>query len=342
MQAHDADDAAAFGDGNEGEASACGEAADGGPKGVFRAGDLEGARHDRLHVAVAFVTEGVDDALAADDAHELGAADDGEFVLQGVDAAVERVGERVGGREGGEVGEHNFAHAYGVDDGLEEDALVFDLRADHDEEPGEDEPGALRNDAAEHEGESEHLAEARGGAACGSGSVGAREVVADKAAAIEGIGGQKVKQAEEDEEPDEGAQKMGGRDKGKIEEADIAARAEDGSDGGECGEEIGQRAGGGENELTRAAVGDFLAFRVGVGKEAADGEKEDGAEAQAEPRGHEKACGFAHHHGGHKQKENCEAARPAVGTADGEEHEDEQREEDVDAHFDAQPTAKGD
>ena len=73
-----------------------------------------------------------------------GSAHDGEVFLQGVNAADKRVGQGVGWRERGEVGEHDFAHANGVDDRLEEDALVFDLRADHDEESGDDEPWAVR------------------------------------------------------------------------------------------------------------------------------------------------------------------------------------------------------
>ena len=146
---------AALGDGNEGEAPAGGEAADGGSEGVFRARHLEGAGHDGLDVAVAVVAQGVDDALAGDDADQLRAADDGEILLQGVDAADEGVGEGVGGRERGEVGEHDFAHVHGVDDGLEEDALIFDLRADHDEEAGDDEPGAVEVHAADHGGQGE-------------------------------------------------------------------------------------------------------------------------------------------------------------------------------------------
>ncbi len=59
------------------------------------------------------------------------------------------------GREGGEVGEHDFAHVHGVDDGLEEDALILDLRGDHDEEAGDDEPGSVEQHAGEHDGEGE-------------------------------------------------------------------------------------------------------------------------------------------------------------------------------------------
>ena len=127
-----------------------GETADGSTERVFRARYLEGAGHDGLHVAVAVVAQGVNDALAADDAHQLRTADDGEVLLQGVDAADQGVGQRVRGREGGEISEHDFAHVHGVNDGLEKDALVLDLRADHDEEAGDDEPGIVEHHATHH------------------------------------------------------------------------------------------------------------------------------------------------------------------------------------------------
>jgi hypothetical protein len=63
------------------------EAADGGSQSVFRARHLEGARHDRLHVAVAVVAQSIDNALARNDADQLRAANDGEVFLQRVNAA---------------------------------------------------------------------------------------------------------------------------------------------------------------------------------------------------------------------------------------------------------------
>ena len=81
-----------------------------------------------------------------------------------MDAAVEGVGEGVGGGEGGEVGEHDFAHLYGVDHGLIEDALIFDLSADEDEEAGSGEDGVVEIEADEDEGDSDDLAEAGEGA----------------------------------------------------------------------------------------------------------------------------------------------------------------------------------
>ena len=96
MDADHTYDAFAFGYGDEGEASAGGDAADDGAEGIFRFGDLEGAGHDALDVSVAVGAEGFDDALAVYDADQLRTADDGEILLQGMDAADEGVGERVG------------------------------------------------------------------------------------------------------------------------------------------------------------------------------------------------------------------------------------------------------
>ena len=144
--------------------------------------------HDRLHVAVAVVAQGVHDALAGDDADQLRAAHDGKILLQGVDAADQRVGQRVGGREGGEIGEHHFAHAHRVHHRLEEDALILNLRADHDEEAGDDEPGAVQQHAGHHGGQRQHLAQAGGGAAGGSDAVLAGEAAAEQAAGVERIG----------------------------------------------------------------------------------------------------------------------------------------------------------
>src|ERR1700739_2833976 len=64
LHADDADYLAALGDGNQGEALAIGDAANGGAEGVLGSRNLEGARHDGLNVAVAVVAECVDYALA--------------------------------------------------------------------------------------------------------------------------------------------------------------------------------------------------------------------------------------------------------------------------------------
>ena len=105
--------------------------------------------------------------------------------------------------------------------------------------------------------------------------------------------------------------------------------------------QVGHRAGEGDGELAAALVGVLLAFRVGVGKQAADGEQQNGAQAKIEPGGNQEPCGFAHDDGGHEDKKS-KAARPAVVGADAQKDKGEQREEDVDAQLDAHPTSQRD
>ena len=319
-----------------------GKAADGGAEGVLGAGDLEGAGHDRLNVAVAVVAQCVDDALAGDDADKLRAADDGEVLLQRMHAAGERVGQRVGGREGGKIGEHDFPHADGVDDGLEEDALVLNLRADHDEEAGDDEPVVLEGHAADHGEQGEALADVGGGAAGGGEAVLAGEAAADEAAAVERIGGHQVQQRQPDLHPDHAAQQVSRGDERLVEEADIAACAGEGGGQHQRRRQVGDRAGEGKNELGAAAVGILLAFGVGVGEEAAEGQQQHGAQAQAQPRGDDEAGDFAGQNGGNQHQEQAEAAAYPGGGAERQAHERQDGEEGVNAHLDAHPAAQRD
>ena len=103
---------------------------------------------------------------------------------------------------------------------------------------------------------------------------------------------------------------------------------------------VGQRAGQRNGKLSAALVGNLLALRIGVGKQSADGQQKHGAQAKPEPGSHQQARGLAHRHGGHKDEEQSQAALPAVSGADAEADQGEQREEDVDAHFHAHPTAQ--
>ncbi len=95
-------------------------------------------------------------------------------------------------------------------------------------------------------------------------------------------------------------------------------------------------------ELADALVGGFLAFGVGVGEEAADGEQEHGAQAQAEPRGDHEARGFADETAATQNEEKAKAAQDSVGGAEAEADQGESREEDVDAHLHAHPSAQRD
>ncbi len=96
-----------------------------------------------------------------------------------------------------------------------------------------------------------------------------------------------------------------------IKEPYIAAGAEDDSGSSESGGQIRQRAGEREDKLPAALVGDFLTLRIGVGKQAADGQKQYGAEAQAQPRCHEEARCFAHSDSRDQQRKRASAG-PSV------------------------------
>ena len=127
-----------------------------------------------------------------------------------------------------------------------------------------------------------------------------------------------------------------------IEEAHIAARAEDDSGSGERRAEIRERSREREDKLFASMIGNLLALRIGVGKQASDGQKQNSAKAKAQPRRGNEARGFAHGHSRCKEKKEGQSARPSVCAADGEQHEDEQREKDVDAHLHTKPSAQRD
>ena len=219
-----------------------------------------------------------------------GSAHYGKIFLQGVNAAGKGIGERVGGRESGEVREHHFAHVHRVDDGLEEDSLVLNLRADHDEEAGDDEPRAVQQHAGDHGDKSDQLAKSAGSAASGRNAVLAGEAAAQQATEIERIGRQQMEQSEAGLHPDHAAQQVGRSDPGLVEEMDVAARAQKRGRQRNGGGEICHGAGQRESKLPDAPIGVFLALGVGVGIEAADGKHENGAKPQTQPRSHEQGA----------------------------------------------------
>src|ERR1035441_8089289 len=228
LHADDAYYTATFGDGNEREAAAGGQAADGGAECVLGPGNLEGARHDRLHIAIAVAAQGVHNALPRNDADQLRAADYGEVLLQGMNAAGEGVGEGGRGRERGEVGEHHFAHVHCVYHGLEEDTLIFNLRADHDEKSSNEEPGAVEQHAGDHGGQGEQLSQAGGRTPGGRNAMLAGEAAAQKASKIKRVGGQQVEQPEAGLHPDHAAEQVCRSDPGLVKEPDVAACAHKG------------------------------------------------------------------------------------------------------------------
>ena len=127
-----------------------------------------------------------------------------------------------------------------------------------------------------------------------------------------------------------------------LEEPHIAAGAEDDASSSDRGADIRERTGKRQHKLPAAMIGGFLALRIGVGKQTADGQKQDGAEAKTQPRRHNETRGFAHGHSRHQKKKESQRARPSVCAADGEQHQHQQREEDVDAHLHTHPSAQRD
>ena len=96
--------------------------------------------------------------------------------------------------------------------------------------------------------------------------------------------------------------------------------------------------------LRAAEVGGLLTLGVGEGEEAADGEHEDGAEAEAKPGGDEEAGEFASGQGGDDDEPEGEAGTSAGADAlpKNKAGDSQQKEEGVDAYFDAHPPAKRD
>ena len=108
------------------------------------------------------------------------------------------------------------------------------------------------------------------------------------------------------------------------------------------GGQIGQRTGQRHGKLAAALIGVLLALGVGVGKQAADGQQQNGAQPQAQPCGHQQARGLAHDDRGHHHQKQAQSARPAVRGAEHQADDSQQGEEGVDAQLDAHPTAQRD
>ncbi len=93
----------------------------------------------------------------------------------------------------------------------------------------------------------------------------------------------------------------------------------------------------------RAALADaLLALGIGVGEETADGQQQNGAQAQAEPGGDHEAGGFADQDGGDQHQEEAQAAThaAAVGGAERQADQGQDGKEGVDAQLDAHPAAQ--
>ena len=131
---------------------------------------------------------------------------------------------------------------------------------------------------------------------------------ADKAAHVERVSGDKVNERQANLHPDQAAKEMAGGDEGLVEEVNVAARACECDGQHQGGGDVGERSGEGEDELGASLAGALLAFRVGVGKEAADGQQQHGAQAQAEPGGDDEARGFSYHDRANKNEKQHKAA----------------------------------
>ena len=198
---------------------------------------------------------------------------------------------------------------------LEKDALILDLRADHDEEAGDDQPviyaatcrppwppapapGPARQPCVRRERSR----------ACGQSC---------RAAAVRrpGVSRQQVQQAQAGLHPHHAAHQRSGGDPRLGKKFDIAAGAQK-----RCGQQqrrgqVRQRTGQRQGKLPAALAGALLAFRVGVGKQSADGQQQNGAQPQSQPCGHQQPRRLAHHHCSHQHKEQPQAAPNAVRAA---------------------------
>ena len=139
----------------------------------------------------------------------------------------------------------------------------------------------------------------------------AGKTAADEAAAIQRIGRQQVHQAHEDLHPHRAAQQVCGRDERLCEEVHIAAGAQEHGSQHQRRGPVGQGTGERDGKLPYAGVCVFLALGIGVGEESADGEEENGAQAQSEPGGDEQACGLPYRDGRCNDQEQADAPRQA-------------------------------
>ncbi len=157
-----------------------------------------------------------------------------------------------------------------------------------------------------------------------------------------GYAGTRCSSAQAGLHPHHAAQQIGGGDERLVEKLEIAAGAQKGSGQHQRRGQVGQRTGQRHGKLPAALVGVLLAFGIGVGKQAADGQQQNGAQPQSQPRRHQQPRGLPHHHRRHQHQKQAQAARHAVGSAQPQANDRQQREKGVDAHLHAHPTAQRD
>ena len=90
----------------------------------------------------------------------------------------------------------------------------------------------------------------------------------------------------------------------------------------------GQRHG----KLSAALAGAFLALRVGVGKESADRQQQNGAQPQSQPGSHQQSCRLSHRNRCHQHQKQRQAAPHAIRIAEQKTDDCKKREKSMDAH----------
>ena len=136
------------------------------------------------------------------------------------------------------------------------------------------------------------------------------ELATEDAATVERGGGQEVDCAEEQVDPDGGAQKVRGRDPGALEEIDLGRDGHDGRAEHEAEADVGDGADDGHALLHRGGRGAFGGLGCGVAQQAAGGEQEDAAQLQAEPGGGDGAGDLAHDDCEQAEVSRAEKPRP--------------------------------
>ncbi len=108
------------------------------------------------------------------------------------------------------------------------------------------------------------------------------------------------------------------------------------------GDQVGQGTGQSHGKLPAALAGAFLALRIGVGKQSADGQQQNGAQPQSQPGSHQHPRRLAHQHGEDNHQKQGQAARRPVGRIEDQAKDGQKREKSMDAQFHAHPTAQRD
>ena len=200
----------------------------------------------------------------------------------------------------------------------------------------------MQHNAAGHGNQSQHLAKTGGGAAGWRKAVPAGKAAAEQAAHVQRIRGHQVQEGQAGLHPHHAAQQVCGSDERLAEQADVAPCAQKGGCQNHGRGGVGNRTGKCDSELTRVLVGFFLALGIGVGKQSANGQKENCAQPKAKPGCHQQARRFPYNHRRCEYQEQANAAQDSVRGAENQAHDRQQREKGVDAYLNTHPSAQWD